>query len=389
MARDPRQRRIIEVKRLRQAGDLAGAEAVLDSSLAEDPGWAEGLCWRGALRLQARRWGAALVDLDACAQVSPEPGWHHQLRAEVRLALGEPDRALEDLAVAARWPHQQKVTHGLRGATLAVLGRWGEAFPVLEAALEAERGSRLALRLWGHLAAASEGVLGEIARSAEEEAARRPQLTWLPLLAGSAWLYVGRPSRAVALLTAAVAARPEDAYAHMNLGAALLNSGRPAEALPPLERAAALAPALARPLALLGEARLRVGRAEEARCDFEAAIERDRDGNLSRNWSDGLAFSAALAARRPEDAQSQLNHGRNLLNEDEPRRARVPLERAVALAPRWSVPRALLGEALLYTGRVWAALAAFRVARALEVDGELASVWEDAPAFTRYRRLFR
>lgn len=387
MTLQSRRRLLAEAKRLRQAHDPTGAAAALGAALAGDPGWADGLRWRAAVLLQSRRWSEALADLDACARLEAGPGWHHQLRAEAYLALGRPERALEDLAVAARWPRQSQLTRGLRGAALAILGRWDEAFPDLAAALAADPAPRLLLRLWGHVAAAPTGVLRGLAGSAEREAARRPELSWLPLLAGSAWFYAERPRRAVPLLEAAAAARVQDPYAHMNLGAALLNVGRPAEALRVLTRATALAPALARPLALRGEVLARLGRREEARRDFAAAVALDREGSLPRNWNDGLVFSGYLAESRPADAQSLLNHGRNLTNAFSPIAARAPLERAAALAPEWAAAHALLGEALLYGGRPWAAWRAFRRALQLEKPGEPAARFEDAPAYVVYRSI--
>lgn len=384
---EERRRRLAEAKRIRQAHDLPAAAAALGAGLESDPDWADGRRWRAAVLLQDRRWREALADLDEVVRLDAAPGWHHQLRAEAFLALGEPERALADLAVAALWPRQMELTRGLRGVALALLGRWEESFPDLEAALAADPGPRMLLRLWGHVAAAPTAVLSRLAENAEREAACRPQLSWLPLLAGSAWLYVERPRRAAPLLEAAAAARPTDPYAHMNLGAALLKDGRPAVALPVLDRAVALAPALARPCALRGEVLVRLGRREEAGRDFAAAVALDRDGSLPRNWSDGLVFSEYLAEHRPQDVQAQLNHGRNLLNAFSPFAARALLERVAAQAPGRAEAHALLGEALLYIGRAPSALRAFRRAFELERTGEAGANSEDAPAYAAYRAI--
>ncbi|MFH1724825.1 MAG: SAM-dependent methyltransferase [Elusimicrobiota bacterium] len=115
-------------RRLCEGGDFEEAERHFSRLVAERGDWGQALAWRARCLLSLKRLEPALRDLDRCARLHPEPGWHHRLRAEVRLALGDGAGCLEDLDKAALWGHQASLAERLRRAALRMgakgLGIW-------------------------------------------------------------------------------------------------------------------------------------------------------------------------------------------------------------------------------------------------------------------------
>ena len=80
-------------------GNLAAALADLDRACAMEPGNAAFLVARASVHEQRKDYGATLADLDAALRLDPAQAAARMLRAWMRVAHGEQDKAQEDLAV--------------------------------------------------------------------------------------------------------------------------------------------------------------------------------------------------------------------------------------------------------------------------------------------------
>ncbi len=292
--------RRLEAELLRRAGDAAGSEAALRAAVDANPGSVADV--RALARLLAER-GAADDAQALWATVADRAPDADLTSAELDLAAGRARAALATLepVVAAGGADVERRT--LYGIALGRVGRVDEARAVLTSVLQDDADATLAARalalldeqgrlgseadleLSGDAAAAFErGLtaleLGEFARAAEAFAAARA-LQEAGLLAfyegyarqragdprsaiaayeaartslgdqdvllnnlGYAHLQVGRFDRALATLTAAVAANPANARAHLNLGLTYYGSSRFPEAVAAFDRALELDPTL-------------------------------------------------------------------------------------------------------------------------------------------------
>ncbi len=373
---------------LKRRGDLDQAERFFSFVLEKHPDWTDGRVWRASVRLQRKQYGKAREDLDMVDKQLGEPGWHHLLRGEAGIELGDYANALKDLEQAKAWGQQDSVVLGLKGVALALSDHWDEAFPVIDEALRLEPGAKMLLRMWGHIASNSTETLRRIAASALETAKIHPKKLWLPLLGGSALLYADFPEEAIPPLKRAARAMPTFFYAQLNYGAALMQGGSAEAAERVLDKAISLDQSQPRALALRGEARVRLGKEKEALEDFKNALKIDHSGILAGQWEDGPAFSHFMAVEMPDNPDAQMNHGAYLLhNTIYFWRAVGFFEKAVELDPQNARAWALLGEAKSLCLRWPGALAAFSRAVKEDAYGKLRLQWSDGPIFRLYLTL--
>jgi len=185
---------------------------------------------------------------------------------------------------------------------------------------------------------------------------------------GHALLARGRHREAEAEFRAAIALRGDRAASHNNLGTALAYQGRYPEAEREFAEAIRLSPHLADAPANLGALYARQGRyvaaipflrlalglapdVAGARVNLAHAlknqgVERHREGQLG----EALALFREAVQLSADDADTFLNMGRVLMELGREREALMPLERAVALAPRDGPPRFWLARALWLAG---------------------------------------
>ncbi|MBW7852085.1 MAG: tetratricopeptide repeat protein [Rhodospirillales bacterium] len=118
--------------------------------------------------------------------------------------------------------------------------------------------------------------------------------------AGQAWLLEGRPERAVAALSAALALRPDDADLLIDRAFAFAQAANYGEALGDLDRALSLAPGRADALTLRASAHRYLDRPDEARRDVDQALflkPRFPDALVERGILKRLAGDVAGARR--------------------------------------------------------------------------------------------
>ncbi|GFO70873.1 hypothetical protein GMLC_44520 [Geomonas limicola] len=114
------------------------------------------------------------------------------------------------------------------GVILHETGRYGEAFDVYRAALEARQDDPVALNNLGNTLLAL-GRFAEAAKAYGRALEKAPESRTTRIALGAAWQREGELTRAEACFREALARDPEDAEAHWNLALALLAQGEFAE----------------------------------------------------------------------------------------------------------------------------------------------------------------
>lgn len=185
-----------------QAGDPAGAEALLDAMIADYPRHIEALHMRAVLRHQRGDSAAALADFDVILEYPPDHADTRLNRGAIFFQLGRYEDALKDFERASVLAPEDAEIWRNRAAAERAVGRDDLAIASYDVAL------RLNPRDGGALSdrAASLGRLG-------------------------------RYDEALADLDRAISLAPDNAPAHGNRGKVLMEIERYAEAAPSFERA--------------------------------------------------------------------------------------------------------------------------------------------------------
>jgi tetratricopeptide (TPR) repeat protein len=204
-------------------------------------------------RNQASLWRDDLTLFSHAADATQPTNWVAHLKlGEARLAMGRPDLALPELALAAGQNPRTSLACYLQGEALTALGRREEALASLREALRRQRDDYRAMYRAAQLLSAM-GRPGEAAdlyrgflqleplrlrrawnpvreRSISQEARKRLCLTLRQL---------GRPGEAIEVCRAGLAADPANMDFLFNLGLALGEAGRHREAVAVLRLCAA------------------------------------------------------------------------------------------------------------------------------------------------------
>jgi tetratricopeptide (TPR) repeat protein len=203
----------------------------------------------------------------------------------------------------------------------------------------------------------------------------------------------GRLAESLAPLRQAVALEPANAFACHDLGLTLLHCGQPLPAIEALNRAIAIKPDFAAAYCRLGIALAAAGHPEKALKTLQEAIVRDpRQSDAHAALAPllldrGQRRAAAEAYRRAgglarDTPVGRLNLVRALVIEERDNEAEVALRRAVALDPKNSAARWMLGNLHSEAGRFVMAESEF--AAAVAIDPRQAVAWYD---LVRCRRL--
>ena len=207
-----------------------------------------------------------------------------------------------------RWGALPTFAAAERRATLALtLGRFDEARRAATTSIDRNERVPEALRVRA-VAAAKVGKFTEASRDFVSLRGMRPHDPDLIIQSGLVLAELGRLEDAASLFAEGSRAHPDSSAMHYNLGLALSLLGRDAEAISSLQKARELDPASQATLETLAGALAQAGRFAEAEPLFAEAVR-----------------------RVPEDAASQLLHGRVLLELERYGEARRALERAQSL----------------------------------------------------------
>ncbi len=233
------------------------------------------------------------------------------------------------------------------GLALSETGRYAEAIPQFEAALQLKPDYAEAHNNLGIVLAET----GQTAKAMEHFAAAlriKPSYAAAHGNFGLALQGLGRLPEAIEQFQAALRLAPADPRNHFNLGYALRLSGRNAEAILPLRDALQIKPDYLEAQKNLGLALRDAGQIPEAVAQFQAILR-----------------------LTPDDAVVRLNLGSALYASGRPAEAIAEFRRAVAIEPGFAEAHNNLGVALRATGRDDDAIREFRAA--LLIKPEFAS----------------
>jgi predicted Zn-dependent protease len=183
------------------AGDFAEAEQALNRAVAEAPGDAEPLAQRAAAYASARRYEAALADIDAALRLSPTAALYAQ-RADVDRRRNAPEAALADLNAALALAPDDPALPPLRAQAELETGDSKGAYDDLAEASRRTPGAplvRMILADWDVNAGDLDGALRELNARLHDA----PDDMEATFRRGRVWLYKGEFARADADLARA------------------------------------------------------------------------------------------------------------------------------------------------------------------------------------------
>jgi tetratricopeptide (TPR) repeat protein len=192
----------------------------------------------------------------------------------------------------------------------------------------------------------------------------------------------GRRDQAIAALRNAVRQAPHSAIAHYNLGLTFFKAVRSAEAIDSLRQAVALQPDFGRAQFRLGVALQHQGDEDDAIVAFRAAIAQGTRVREAYTHLGDLLWArdmeeAAACYRRAADASpaGRLNAAKALMAEEKFDEAAAAARRALALQPGSPDAEWLLGNILVFQGRLTEAVRLFE--HVIEVAPEAADAYRN------------
>jgi predicted O-linked N-acetylglucosamine transferase (SPINDLY family) len=252
-------------------GNLAAAESLYQSVLAQQPQHLEALHCFGLLRLQQQRPADALALLDRALSLDPHSPDVLVNAAGALMALGRPVEALERLDALLELRPADADAHFNRGVLLAALGRNDEAIPAYRAAISIQSGHWPAMFNLGNEQAAA-GHYADALTCYDKVLAVVPNHADVLNNSGNALLSLARPTQALERFNRVLALTPGNLRALTNRASALKELRRYAEALADYDRVLAANPDDSTALYNSGNALIDVGRPDEAIRNLRRAL---------------------------------------------------------------------------------------------------------------------
>ena len=358
------------------AGDLAGARALYETVLVDDPANADVMFRLGVLGLQCAAYDDALAWLDRALGLAPEISRYHFARGQVLAALQRFDDAIDTYR-----------------ALLAFDATSADLWFALASALQSNGDLRAAAKAYESAAALDPVLIDalnnlgncyrQLGETALAQAAYRRVLAVQPQHAsaltnlGTLLEACGEIDAALELLTQAVAVAPDAPTCLLNLGVALYGQRRFDEAATQFRRTLELARQFPEAAYNLGNALYALGRRREAQAQYRDAIAlnpRHADahnnlGNVSKELGEykaaAQAFDSAIDTR-PGFIAAYNNAGNLMRVLRRPAEAEAHFSAALAVDPDHSASHNNLGNVLKDCGALDAGIAHYR--RAIESD---------------------
>lgn len=352
------------------AGDLAGARALYETVLVEDPANADVMFRLGVLGLQCAAYDDALAWLDRALALAPEMSRYHFARGQVLATLQRFDDAIDTYRALLALDATSADLWFALATALQSNGDLRDAAKAYESAVELDPTLIDALN-----------NLGNCYRQLDEtrlaQAAYRRVLAVAPQHAGALTNLgtllqaCGETDAALELLAQAVNVAPDAPTSLLNLGVALYEQRHFDEAATCLTRTLELAPQFPEAAYNLGNALYAQGRRREAQTQYRDAIALNPQhadahnnlGNVCKELGDykaaAQAFEAAINARSGFIAA--YNNAGNLMRVlRRPAEAEAYLKAALAVDPNHSASHNNLGNVLKDCGALDAGIVHYR-----------------------------
>ena len=255
----------------RQSAAYRDVETLWEHTLERNPRSWLALNNLGLLRLDAGDAAGAVALLDRAVEAQPRSAESHTARGMARARLGDTDRALEDLDRAVELDPTYPLARLNRGDVLLAAGRPHEAIEDFTRFLDANPGYLPALRSRARARMAA-GEHEQALSDLEEIVGRSPDFEALADR-GLTLVNLGRLEAALVDFARALELRPDAAPAYEGRAFALMRLGRPRQALADLDRAVELDPQQPRTYFLRGAVHDTLGDKASACADWIRACE--------------------------------------------------------------------------------------------------------------------
>ncbi|MEP6655978.1 MAG: XrtA/PEP-CTERM system TPR-repeat protein PrsT, partial [Betaproteobacteria bacterium] len=325
-----------------QTGDVAGALAQIDMTVAALPALADAWMLKGDIALYQRESDAAASAYRKTIEVRRDYLPAHAALVGLLIREGKAEEAATALAamkvVAPRDPQTLYFTALAR----AQAGDYKSARDAIQQQLQI-----LPDNLPGMLLAGSIdyelGAYGQAEASLLRVLQRAPEQSQARKLLIAAYVKEGQPAKALEALKPVLGGIGKDAAMLNVAGEVYLQAGEPATAARFFERSAALDPAGTRPRTGLALTRLAMGETDRGVRELEAAAAADTETRpdlaliatslQQRQFDKALTAIDALEAKRPNMPMTPNLRGLALLGKSDNAGARKSFERALAIDP--------------------------------------------------------
>ncbi|MGA7778023.1 MAG: tetratricopeptide repeat protein [Paraburkholderia sp.] len=358
------------------AGDLAGARALYETVLTDDPANADVMFRLGVLGLQCAAYDDALAWLDRALALAPEINRYHFARGQVLAALHRFDDAIDTYRALLSFDATSADLWFALASALQSNGDMRAAASAYESAVTLDPALIDALNNLGN-------CYRQLGEAALAQAAYRRVLAVQPQQAGALTNLgtllqaCGEIDAALELLAQAVTAAPDEPSCLLNLGVAQYEQRHFDEAAACFTRTLELAPQFPEAAYNLGNALYALGRRREAQAQYRDAIALNPQhadahnnlGNVSKELGEykaaAQAFESAINTRSGFIAA--YNNAGNLMRVlRRPAEAEAYFSAALAADPNHSASHNNLGNVLKDCGALDAGIVHYR--RAIESD---------------------
>ena len=341
-------------------GDLSGATSLIEQALSAEPDNTQAWSMKGALLRSGGQTQEAIVAFDKALAIDPGNMSAYLGRAMGHIALGQPDRALKDIAAAQQGKAQPYLADYLRALAYYQKQKIKPAREAVQRSLK-HRQDFLPAHLLAGTLAYRQGEYNQAEKHLRTYWTRAPQNTNAAKLLGAALMKLDRPGRTIEVLEPGVDQAADDAQYLALLGSAYMAQGDTGKGVEYLQQATDIAPDVASIRTQLAIGQLVQGDMDGATSELESAVDLGQELMQAelllvmaylkgKEFDKALDLAGKMAKNRPSSPVPQNLIGVALLGKGEQVAARQAFDRAISLQADFSPPYLNLAQLDILAG---------------------------------------